>query len=712
MNSQSSQDLDEPKSAKSSVPTTTESMQEEDAPEATFEPTDHGSEWHSQRNRILIALENILLAVEHPVNRIVREPQLNPFYYTGQVAVFVLLVVGATGLYLTLFYQLGFTASYNAIVKIDNQFLAREIRALHRYASGSLIIVSLIHAFRLFVMDRFRGARWLAWVSGVVLVAFAWFVGVTGYLMIWDVRAQAIIVFFTDFLRQNTPFGEAFALAMLAAQTSDQGWVFMFILLTLHVVISLGIALFFWFHIMRLNRPKWTLERHWLIGLGIILVLVSIVVPVGMLPKANVGQLPNAFYFDPIYLFFFFAGSSATSGGLWLALTLVVVLIGAMPWLKLRQEKPQQVMIDKARCSGCAKCVADCPYKAITLLPRTDGRPYKSVAQENLELCVGCGVCIGSCDTQAISLTNLSAPALWQTTLARVAELRARTTGDLEIALTCERHASRVPNKPGVEVIALPCIAAAHPDLVGRLLTTGATQVHIVGCPPEDCGHREGNTWMEARLTRQRAPRLRKVYADSPIFRHWLPPDEFPIPVVASRPSPSASTSSTSAQDGRLLAMTGRRFLPAFVLIAVVFAVQALLTNIPTQLFPAEKAIVQLALVDPMQSAGPWVNTGAQSLRLVFEADGRVMWERRYSMTELKTSGIASMLQEFSVAPGEHHFKFYLVRDEDGRSFVLDEQQVSVQDKQIVPIGLDCSITWRGPNGSTKRCVTAVENVK
>jgi ferredoxin len=53
----------------------------------------------------------------------------------------------------------------------------------------SAVIVSLLHAFRLFFMGRFRGPRWLAWVSGVVMMVVLWLAGVSGYWLIWDQSA-------------------------------------------------------------------------------------------------------------------------------------------------------------------------------------------------------------------------------------------------------------------------------------------------------------------------------------------------------------------------------------------------------------------------------------------------------------------------------------------------------------------------------------------
>ena len=52
-------------------------------------------------------------------------------------------------------------------------------------------------------------------------------------------------------------------------------------------------------------------------------------------------------------------------------------------------------VISKEKCTGCGKCIAECPVEAIS----QDGD--KCVIDP--EKCVGCGVCAGVCGSEAIS---------------------------------------------------------------------------------------------------------------------------------------------------------------------------------------------------------------------------------------------------------------------------------------------------------------------
>jgi hypothetical protein len=60
-------------------------------------------------------LERVTLFLEQPINRLSGTTQLNPFYHTGTIAVFLLIIVGVSGFYLFLFFQYGFDASYEAV---------------------------------------------------------------------------------------------------------------------------------------------------------------------------------------------------------------------------------------------------------------------------------------------------------------------------------------------------------------------------------------------------------------------------------------------------------------------------------------------------------------------------------------------------------------------------------------------------------------------
>ncbi|MGQ9491596.1 MAG: cytochrome b N-terminal domain-containing protein [Anaerolineae bacterium] len=136
-------------------------------------------------------LKGTRLAIERPITHLAR-PQYNPLYHTGTISLFLLILIAVTGVYLTMFYQFGFSQSYAAVARIGVSPVGRIMRGLHRYASSLALLTAVLHSWRTFFMDRFRGPRWLAWVTGIALALLVWAGGVTGYWLINDQRAQVL----------------------------------------------------------------------------------------------------------------------------------------------------------------------------------------------------------------------------------------------------------------------------------------------------------------------------------------------------------------------------------------------------------------------------------------------------------------------------------------------------------------------------------------
>lgn len=610
--------------------------------------------------RLLVRLERWTLAWERPVGRLVRLQYLNPLYHTGPIAIFLLVLVLVTGVYLTMFFRFGFDPSYQAVAALEANPVGRVMRALHRYASGALIVTSLLHGWRTFFQDRFRDARRLAWVTGVVSVGFFWIIGVTGYWLIWDER----VVPLNDMLaRLLAGWGDGFLIGQVLTDRAGTGWVFVLVLFLIHVILSLTIGLFMWWHTKRLSRTKWLPPNYWMWLLGGLLVAASIVVPAGMPAAPDPVRLPGQIPIDVFYLFFLLG----TAPWPWLVAGGLVTLVAAVvPWLLRRPALPP-IVISRDRCTGCTFCVADCPYSALRMVPRDDG-PHQQLAVVEPDLCVSCGICIGSCPDMAMSLGDRPPEPLWDTTVALV-EAAERPT----VVFACERHLLHGAEKVNdALVIPVPCIGMVHPDLPVRAVEAGAAEARIVGCPPEDCANREGNLWLEQRIERKRRPRLKRRFAGLPIGTRWLPPDDTP-----------------RALDGPLLhdratgygvRVTWREIVPAAALMAVVFAIQLLLTNVPATPIAADARIVVTAqhragaeiVGVPASATGAVGVVGPWELRIL--VDGETATTRRSN---------GPLYERLDIAPGSHHLQIVL-EDRPGEPIILVDGTVDADERQVV----------------------------
>ncbi|MCX6079158.1 MAG: hydrogenase iron-sulfur subunit [Chloroflexi bacterium] len=664
----------------------------------------------SKRMEPLLWLERLALPFERVFTWLGGSANLNPFYHTGTLAVFLWMIVALSGLYLTLFYQFGFEASYRSVSKMEGQLLAHVIRAIHRYASGSAMVVSLLHGFRLLFMDRFRGARWLAWVSGVVMALFLWLDGLTGYWLVWDQRAQLITNSFTALLERTTSLAPAFVSSMLKLEATDMSWIFIVSVLSIHVLLFGGVALFFWWHIMRLSRPKFLPSRYWLLGVGVVVLMVSAAFPVGMLPRADFRQLPAAISLDPFYLFYLPLSFGPGLAWLWAGLAAVFIVAGAIPWLSL-QPMPESIKIDQGCCTGCRACASDCPYKAISMMNRDgdDSHGRKFVAVVDPRLCVACGVCLGSCDTGCISMGEISEDLLWRRVETRIVAHARKNEEPVTLVFTCERHASQgarpyldqavlSADQHPIEVLALPCVAAVSPILVSRALAAGAGQIRVVGCPPDDCARREGNLWAEGRLNRTRLPRLKKAYENAPISTFWLAPDAFSqsLPVLATASSglprllpalvfPEKTAADRSSLTAPVLAW--RNFVPVFVVIGLLMALQVWASRTWVfQPYPVQEARLQLVIPDPLQlgyAADRFIEKyGDLPTRLVLSDGERSLFEEIYPFSEDDRK--SPQVAESIISTGEHHFYLRLVGNpKNNYQLSLYDRTVSINAGQV-----------------------------
>ncbi len=180
---------------------------------------------------------------------------------------------------------------------------------------------------------------------------------------------------------------------------------------------------------------------------------------------------------------------------------------------------------------GCTLCAKDCPFDAITMVPREDGKPFDVQSFVNPTRCVGCGVCTGACDSQAINLPWLNSRSVTRQLEAwidsamvagekpHVAFVCGESAG---VALQPDRH-GRSTHLPGYRICTVPCVGWVSAVMIERAVQRGAPGALIVACGEGDPSCREGAKWQQQRLTGARQPALdpRKVEISSVRFVHF-----------------------------------------------------------------------------------------------------------------------------------------------------------------------------------------------
>ena len=461
------------------------------------------------------------MALTAPLERLVRRPlaaadalcnrlygwKYNPLYQSGTIVVLLLVLLIVTGIWLLLFYRVG--APWASVDRLTaNLWTGNWVRGLHRYASDAALVAAAVHALRMFAQARSWGPRTLAWVSGVVMVGVMVVCGVTGFIMVWDTFGHALALETARLLDALPILSEPMSRAFVGERPVPN--TFFFLNLFAHSALPLAVGVGLWIHVARLARPTLFPPRALLWAVTAFLTLVAIVWPLGMAPEADPLRLPESVPTDWFYGFWLPLSRQLPAGIVVLLGLAAVGLLAAVPWLARRtgQGYPAPSVVDPQLCTACNQCVVDCPYEAIAMVPRTDGR-VALVARVNPSRCVSCGICAGSCAPMGVGPAG-------RTGRAQLDDLR-RLLGtpspglDRVVVLACDRGAaSLAPAIAAAGAVCRPvaCAGNLHTSAIEHLVRGGAAGVLVLSCPPRDCWGREGPRWLHERLYHDREAEL------------------------------------------------------------------------------------------------------------------------------------------------------------------------------------------------------------
>jgi len=459
--------------------------------------------------------------------------RLNPVTQLGTLGWFLFWIVTVSGIYVYVFFDTGVTQAWESLERLsrDQWWLGGIMRSLHRYASDALVIVVLLHALREFAMDRMRGNRWFAWVTGVPLIWFLYACGITGYWLVWDQLAQYVAVTTTEWLDTIGIFAEPIARNFLDSERLSGR--FFTLMAYIHIAVPLLMLLAMWIHIQRHAHAR--VNPHRWLGIGTLaaLTLLSLVRPAMSQAPANLDAAPFTLGFDWYYLTVYPLLQRMDGRWLWLILVGGSVFMTLLPWLPpLRRTAPARV--DLPNCNGCARCFADCPFGAITMVARTDGLKFEQQAAVSDSLCMSCGICVGACPTatpfrRAGDLTpGIELP---QRSIARLREqvvsAAATVQGELRVLVFgCAHDAGSAALADGsTAVIAMPCVGMLPPSFLDFILSRKhAEGILISGCAAHDCYERLGDQFTEQRIANERDPNLRGRVSRDRIAVSWNNP--------------------------------------------------------------------------------------------------------------------------------------------------------------------------------------------
>lgn len=437
----------------------------------------------------------------------------NPLHQPGTMAVTMLLVLLATGLYLVFFYRIGSPAASVAGLAND-PWLGRWLRSLHRYASDLFVIAAVFHAVRMFAQRRTWGTRRLAWVSGLFLLGIGLMTAWTGFVMAWDTFGARLAIEGARMLDVLPFFSEP-----LSRIFSGEGPVpnaFFFVNLFLHIALPLGVGVGLWLHVSRLARPVVLPPRMVMWTTIAALTVLAIALPAPLGPAANPLHVAGSTPINVVTSWWLPITEMFPPGVVWGSVILIAVVLVMVPRFTRPTERigmNAPSVVDPKFCTGCNQCPQDCPWEAITMVARDDDRPTL-VALVDPEKCVSCGLCAGSCPPMGVGPPGRSGRdqlAALRADGMLVAASNPETGAVPIVAICCSQapasHLAALEAR-GARIRPVSCVGNLHSSVVEFTIRRGAPGVIVYGCPPRDCIGREGPKWLEERFFNDREAEL------------------------------------------------------------------------------------------------------------------------------------------------------------------------------------------------------------
>ena len=304
---------------------------------------------------------------------------------------------------------------------------------------------------------------------------------------------------------------------------------FFSLMVFVHIGLSLLLLLGMWIHVQRITRPRTRPGRALAWGALAMLALLSLAHPARSLAPADLSRVLADLPIDWYYLAGLPLVYEWSPGALWLLTLAGTAALAVLPWATFAK-RPPVVQVDLDNCNGCGRCFEDCPYGAVVMKSRTDGRHHPRQAVVLADLCASCGICAGACPSstpfrraEALA-TGIDLPQLPIGELrARLEQAIARLAGEAKVVVFgCDRGADvRTLDGPGVAALSLPCGGMLPPSFVEYALRDGADGVVVAACPAADCEFRTGSQWLAERLAGRREPHLRASVPAERLRVHW-----------------------------------------------------------------------------------------------------------------------------------------------------------------------------------------------
>jgi len=185
-------------------------------------------------------------------------PKVNWWFTLGSASLFLFVLQGVTGIFLSVYYVPSPSQAYNSIQYIMNGVtFGWLIRGIHHWGATLMVIIVFVHMLRTFFMGAYKFPREITWLTGVFLLFATLGMGFTGYLLPWNQRAfwattvgteiAGTVPLIGDFIVRVLRGGSDLSAVTLARFFSVHIWFLPVVIITLisihmYLVVRLGIS--------------------------------------------------------------------------------------------------------------------------------------------------------------------------------------------------------------------------------------------------------------------------------------------------------------------------------------------------------------------------------------------------------------------------------------------------------------------------------------
>ena len=114
-------------------------------------------------------------------------PHVNIFYCFGGITLTCFLIQFATGFCMTFYYKPNVAEAFTSVQYLMNEVsFGWLIRSIHRWSASMMVLMLILHSFRVYLTGGFKNPRELTWITGVIMAVLTVSFGVTGYSLPWD----------------------------------------------------------------------------------------------------------------------------------------------------------------------------------------------------------------------------------------------------------------------------------------------------------------------------------------------------------------------------------------------------------------------------------------------------------------------------------------------------------------------------------------------